>query len=1155
MTRRWLAIWSAMGIGVAGASGVVLAGSGSQVPQQVPKIPIESAVPEMESLLSPKGECKADTDCTTKGEICDFNVPYSQCVPQCVDSDTIYTAPVVSVQAADPSLKTAGHITFYGDPNYAAAGQQPRQSTVQFDECKSKKFVIERHCAPMTKNVWGAGVAGATTTQICPVNTECQLVSVPGSTDKAGACVPVASKKPDEPKQCDPLTDPCCIDGAKVGNDLCPEIGCQLLQSECQQDLCPDVLGIQTSYPYTDADGNGLCNQIPPAACQDPDPKASYPNATVICLTASGQETPWSQSCAGQLHLDTCATATDVMHWTCTAAGLVTDLTHCPPGMTCKNGLCGGGANPPLCFDSDAANSPYKKGYVEGKPLASAQKFHVLDYCKDIATVMEHSCAPTEPSGYKPIPMLCGTGEVCSGGVCIPNTPGPPPKKLVCGESDAGKDDPHQVDWKALTDPDTGEIVKTEFDHCLADLSKIVETSCGGDITMFCPPGEICKGGKCVPGEIYCSCDDAGSAFVTVTTVDSGESSKQNFYDACVGEQTVKLANCAPAQSDCYEFIMIGCAPSEKCEYAQCVPQCTDSDVGNDPFALGSVVMPGGLSHTDYCEKDTLHQVNCPADPKATTPDVTKMTCPFGCANGVCKPDPGCVDDEPANDPYVAGTVTWNGKTYPDYCITASTPMVVQQPACTEEPGGVLIEGTLCPYGCKDGACQKDQCLGLTIDDGDPCTKDTCDSKTGKVEHVKQSVAPDGSSCAVEECKDELEVLGLTAGDSHVCALMNDAVDQGSVWCWGRNDGDAKTVGPLGVTEGVIWGSAIPLKVLGVTGAISLDAGDDHNCVVMNGGNTVSCWGGIWGDKGFDLADLPADLYASPKEFLSSVLQVSVSPISVLVKYCSGHACVRTQKDGAVWCWGNNIHGQLGASDLASKPDCSDYWFPLKVTKVGKLSAIDTSAGGFFSCAVNADGLPVCWGGEFPIPVDPYSQSFLPDLAGLYGLTQVSTGHNHACAVSTEGNAYCWILGDNTKDSQWKLGGVVQPGKGYAQVILPEGVKAKRVEPGRFHSCLISTTGDVWCWGASKYGQLGAAEIGGMVTTPIKVPGIANVAHIAVGDFFTCAADTSQQVWCWGLKGKLFDYEIGWAYDPYGEPIPQAFSPVPELVKFCPDKE
>lgn len=1145
MTRRWLAIGSAIGIVVAGASGVVSAGSGSQVPQQATprqQVPLEEYPPKLD--MNPQSECKTDTDCTTPGEICDFATPpYSEpkntCVPQCVDSDTTYEAPIATVKAADPQLKTAGYITFYAETN-----QQPRLPTTKYDECKGKEYVIERHCAPMTSNVWGAGVAGSSTSQICPKNTECQPVSVTGSTDKAGACVPIVSKKPGEPQQCDPAKDLCCIDGAKVGNDLCPEIGCQLLQSECKQDLCPDVLGIQTSYPYTDADGNGLCNQIPPAACKDPDPKASYPNATVICLAANGQETPWSKSCAGQLHLDTCATATDVMHWTCAASSLVSDLTPCPPGMTCKNGLCGGGANQPLCFDSDAANSPYKKGYVEGKPLASAQKFHVLDHCKDVATVMEHSCAPTEPSGYKPIPVLCGVGEACAGGVCVPKTPEPPPQKLVCEESDAGADDPHQVAWKTLSDPETGETVKTEFDHCLADMSKIVETSCGGDITIFCPPGEICKGGKCVPGEIYCSCEDPGSAFVTVTTVDSGESSEQNFYDACAGDATVKLANCAPAQSDCYEWITIGCAPSEKCEDAQCVPQCTDNDVGNDPLALGSVVMPGGLSHTDYCEKDTLHQVNCPADPKATTPDVAKTTCPFGCANGACKPDPGCVDDDPQDNAWLFGTVSWNGDTYPDYCDPSDPAQVkLFQYECYKEKV-FKNQPSWCPFGCKDGACQEDQCLGLTIDDSDPCTKDTCDSKTGTVEHVKQSVAPDGSSCAVEECKDTLEVLGLTAGDSHVCALMNDAVDQGSVWCWGSNDSVGKYPGPLGIGEDVVWGSAKPLKVLGVTGVTSLDAGYDHNCAVVNGGYTVVCWGGIWGDKGFDLADLPADLYASPKEFLSSVLQVSVSPIPTPgVSY--GHACIRTPKDGAVWCWGANYYGQLGASDPSKWPDPAQYWFPLKVTKAGPLSAIDVSAGSTFSCAVNTDGSLACWGGEWPIPTDPYSESLLSNLAGLSGLTQVSVGGDHACAVSAEGKAYCW-------GAMKKLGGVVTPGKEYAQVTLPDGVKAKRVEAGIHHSCLISTTGDLWCWGATQYGQSGGD--GAPFITPMQMYAMANVTHLAVGLYFTCAADTSNQVWCWGLKGKKGS-DVGWAYDPYGEPIPQLHSLFPEQVKFCPDKE
>ena len=73
------------------------------------------------------------------------------------------------------------------------------------------------------------------------------------------------------------------------------------------------------------------------------------------------------------------------------------------------------------------------------------------------------------------------------------------------------------------------------------------------------------------------------------------------------------------------------------------------------------------------------------------------------------------------------------------------------------------------------------------------------------------------------------------------------------------------------------------------------------------------------------------------------------------------------------------------------------------------------------------------------------------------------------------------------------------------------------------HSCAVLSDGHVRCWGTNYAKQLGAAATDGAF--PVEVPGIADVAEVAVGNGFTCARTTSGDVSCWGtdLEGELGD--------------------------------
>jgi alpha-tubulin suppressor-like RCC1 family protein len=83
-------------------------------------------------------------------------------------------------------------------------------------------------------------------------------------------------------------------------------------------------------------------------------------------------------------------------------------------------------------------------------------------------------------------------------------------------------------------------------------------------------------------------------------------------------------------------------------------------------------------------------------------------------------------------------------------------------------------------------------------------------------------------------------ITDIAAGANHTCALLND----GTVKCWGLGasgqlgQGNANSLGD-GVSE---MGTNLGVIALGSVTAVSVTAGANHTCALLNDG-TVKCWG------------------------------------------------------------------------------------------------------------------------------------------------------------------------------------------------------------------------------------------------------------------------------------------------------------------------
>ena len=278
------------------------------------------------------------------------------------------------------------------------------------------------------------------------------------------------------------------------------------------------------------------------------------------------------------------------------------------------------------------------------------------------------------------------------------------------------------------------------------------------------------------------------------------------------------------------------------------------------------------------------------------------------------------------------------------------------------------------------------------------------------------------------------DVLTVSIGDNvggrfHACALGGD----GTVSCWGPgHDGE------LG--QGDTADRHIPAKVPGIRDAIAIAVGSSHTCAVHRSGR-VSCWGD--GSRG-QLGDGAEDPSFSPR-IVPGLQEVST------IAAGANTTCV-VHRDGDVSCWGWGMSTRGG--------DAS----PRAIGGLGEVASV--AVGWSDACAVRTDGLVYCW---------PMSPSIRPArVPGISDAVAVSVGDETFCATHRDGGVSCWgenndagQLGDGTTQSRThpvRLAGITDAVA--VTVSTPSRV-------GEGHACVMHRDGEVSCWGANAFGQLG----------------------------------------------------------------------------------
>jgi alpha-tubulin suppressor-like RCC1 family protein len=129
------------------------------------------------------------------------------------------------------------------------------------------------------------------------------------------------------------------------------------------------------------------------------------------------------------------------------------------------------------------------------------------------------------------------------------------------------------------------------------------------------------------------------------------------------------------------------------------------------------------------------------------------------------------------------------------------------------------------------------------------------------------------------------------------------------------------------------------------------------------------------------------------------------------------------------------------------------------------------------------------------------------------GTMQIALGGQHTCAVSYSGAVKCWganaygQLGDGSWTDR------------STPVAVPALTQVKALALGFNHSCALHWDGTVKCWGANGKGQLGLGTTD-VTKLPTVVPGLTGVTQITAGGSHTCALLNTGVLQCWGYNGK-----------------------------------
>lgn len=357
------------------------------------------------------------------------------------------------------------------------------------------------------------------------------------------------------------------------------------------------------------------------------------------------------------------------------------------------------------------------------------------------------------------------------------------------------------------------------------------------------------------------------------------------------------------------------------------------------------------------------------------------------------------------------------------------------------------------------------------------------------------------------------QVVEIAGGDGHTSAVT----DTGKLYSWGASAcgqlGHDDTEGMPKDVEGYPY-QPVPLRVetlSSVAFIVKIACGDAHTVALCQEGCLYSWGGGGCGQLGHsETSKMPKDEDGCPYQPTPRIVE-SLRPYHVSNIACGKAHTVAVSEQGRIFTWGAGACGQLGHPDTNSFPSDEDgYPFqpvPREVEELSHLKITETACGDVHTLALTDDGQLYSFGGGSygqlgvndveKMPVDADNCPYLPTprlVEALSNTVKLACGDSHSLTIDTQGRVFCWganscgQLGiSNPEDLR-----IHKDPDGIPHLPTPamiEGLMDFRIVDiacGEAHSLAVTSTGDLYSWGACSCGQLG---LSGCDTMPVDNDG------------------------------------------------------------------